>query len=53
MAEREDSISTLSERLEIIEKEIGRLSSIVSFLKAEYDVKHVDRPNLKWYDLDK
>ena len=51
MPEREDNICTLSERLERIEKEIGRLSSIVSFLKAEYDVKHVDSPNLKWYEL--
>lgn len=50
--DREESICTLSERLERIEKTVAQLTRIVSFLKAEYDVKHVDRPNLRWYDLD-
>lgn len=52
MPEREDNICTLSERLDRIEKEIGKLNAIISVLKAEYDVKHVDRPNLKWYELN-
>ena len=50
--EREDNLTTLSDRLERIENEIGKMSQIVNVLYAEYVVKHVDeRQNQGFYDM--